>query len=53
MRGTPFYEAALALVASLLVIGCARESPPTAESALEKKISMSIAAKLRVTFGNT
>jgi hypothetical protein len=42
MRGTPFYEwlssAALVLVPSLLVIGCAKEPPPTAaESALEKK----------------
>jgi hypothetical protein len=31
-------SAALVLVASLLVIGCAKEPPPTgAESALEKK----------------
>ena len=31
-------SAALALIASMLVIGCAKEPPPTpAESALEKK----------------
>jgi hypothetical protein len=41
MRETPFYEAVFrrpAVVASLLVIGCAKEPPPTAaESALEEE----------------